>query len=83
MVRRHRAPHANHTNTQLNMTDKVTGYTIERLDDFYELVDKVQAQVDKGWQPIGGVTVEHVVDSAGEQTTHYLQALVIYSDAEK
>jgi hypothetical protein len=65
------------------MTAKVTGYTIERLEDIYESIDKVQAQVDKGWQPIGGVTVEQVADSAGEQTTRFLQALVLYQDAKE
>ncbi|HEY1661700.1 MAG TPA: hypothetical protein VGI03_04715 [Verrucomicrobiae bacterium] len=63
------------------MRAKVSGYSIERKEDFYELIDKVQERVDKGWEPIGGVSVERSIDSLGTETTQYLQAIVLWDDS--
>jgi len=62
------------------MRAKACGYGIERTEDYYELADKVQARVDKGWEPVGGVTIERSIDSSGTETTAYMQAIVLWDE---
>ena len=58
------------------MRAKVIEYNIEREQDYYDLINKVQDKVSKGWEPCGGVAVERSADSTGYVTVHFLQAII-------
>ena len=40
-----------------------TQYTIVRESDVHDLIDKVNAKIAEGWQPLGGVSVTLVPGS--------------------
>lgn len=54
---------------------KVTDYTIIYAGLPHKLADRVKYYLEKGWQPIGGVSV---VWDRDNNSLEYCQALVLY-----
>ena len=40
------------------MTRKIVDYSVISREDILDLVSKVQGAIEKGWQPLGGMTIQ-------------------------
>jgi hypothetical protein len=61
---------------------KITGYTILDKATDMDLINVVNEYIDKGWQPLGGVSVTSVITDVEISLTeeHFYQAMVLEDD---